>query len=144
MTTWGRFDPHFDSLDDFMSTALATCYLTVPQLFCWIQDQIHLQCDWVLFKVPLLPYFFKECIFELSFQGMLFSESCVFGDTIALMRGTLWNKQVKGRFDRRVTREWNCQALCPCQRAKVLSLSCFITGGSEEWKGEKGKNVSVI
>lgn len=33
---------------------------------------------------------------------------------------------------------------CPLERAKALSFSCFITEGSEEWKGEERKNVRVI
>lgn len=98
MTAWGRFDPHFDSSDDFMPTALATCYLTVPQLFCWIQDRIHLQCDWVLFKVTLVP-FLKDASLHYHFRTSCFRKLCLQWNTIALMTRTFWNKQVKDRRD---------------------------------------------
>lgn len=148
MTTWGRFDPHFDSLDDFMSTELATRYLTMPQLFCWIQDWTHLQCDWILSKVPLLP-FLKVASSNYHVRTSCFRNVRLQWSTIGLMRSTFWNKQMKERrnfaFLIRESQEKEIvKHFCPRERAQVLSLSCFITGGSEEWKGEEGKNGSVI
>ena len=146
MTTWGRFDPPFDSLDDFTSTTPASCYLC-HNYFVEYRNRIHLRCDWVLFKVPLLPFlkdaslnyhFGTECIRKLHLQW----------NTIALKRNSFQNKQVKEKRDFSFWSEGHKRMklsnFCLHEGAKVLSLNCFITGGSEEWKGEEGRNVSVI
>lgn len=71
-----------------LCTALATCSVTVPQLFRWTQDWTHLQCDWVLSKVPLLP-FLKAAATNYHFGTSCFRKLRLQWNTIALMRSTL-------------------------------------------------------
>lgn len=71
-----------------------------------------------------------SCFRKLHFQW----------STIALMRSTFWNKHTKERkrlcfLIRESQENAIVKHVGPPKGAQVLSLSCFLTGGSEEWKG---------